>query len=119
MRLRRSWKRVCASSLALQELKSRDMNLQYAPDGQTLQHALIDGDAVIRFAGDRQSAGRQITASSIDIGLAPDGTTPIAEMMRALNDLLASGKARYVGVSNWPALPKTRSTSGILASIRS
>jgi aryl-alcohol dehydrogenase-like predicted oxidoreductase len=33
----------------------------------------------------------------------PDGKTPIEEMMRALNEFLRNGKARYVGVSNFSA----------------
>jgi aryl-alcohol dehydrogenase-like predicted oxidoreductase len=32
-----------------------------------------------------------------------DTVTPIEETLRALDDLLASGKVRYVGVSNWQA----------------
>lgn len=40
----------------------------------------------------------------------PDPATPIEESMRALNDLIAAGKTRYVGVSNYhPAdLPTCR-----------
>lgn len=33
----------------------------------------------------------------------PDPRTPLAETMQALNDLVRSGKVRYVGVSNMPA----------------
>ena len=61
----------------LQTLTGRNMNLKYAEDGQTLEHALIDGDAVIALAGERGKAGRQIDGSSIDIVLGPDGTTPV------------------------------------------
>lgn len=32
----------------------------------------------------------------------PDSTTPIEETMRALDDLVRSGKVRYVGTSNFP-----------------
>ena len=32
-----------------------------------------------------------------------DTVTPIDETLRALDDLVASGKVRYVGVSNWAA----------------
>src|SRR5579884_981756 len=33
----------------------------------------------------------------------PDPTTPIAETLRALDDLVRQGKVRYVGISNYPA----------------
>lgn len=32
-----------------------------------------------------------------------DAVTPLEETLRALDDIVASGMARYVGVSNWPA----------------
>lgn len=38
-----------------------------------------------------------------------DGDTPIEEMMRGLDDLVASGKVRYVGASNFQAWQMARS----------
>ncbi|SMO76075.1 aldo/keto reductase [Gracilimonas mengyeensis] len=32
-----------------------------------------------------------------------DSVTPIREIMRSLNDIVESGKVRYIGVCNWPA----------------
>ncbi|MDD5052880.1 MAG: aldo/keto reductase [Sulfuricurvum sp.] len=32
-----------------------------------------------------------------------DGKTDLEEIMRSLNDIVQSGKARYIGVCNWPA----------------
>src|SRR5215469_2765002 len=37
-----------------------------------------------------------------------DPTTPIDEALEALDTVVASGKARYVGVSNWPAYKLAR-----------
>ena len=34
-----------------------------------------------------------------------DPSTPIDEALEALDTVVRSGKARYVGVSNWPAFP--------------
>ena len=34
-----------------------------------------------------------------------DPATPIDEALEALDTVVKAGKARYVGVSNWPALP--------------
>jgi aryl-alcohol dehydrogenase-like predicted oxidoreductase len=47
----------------------------------------------------------------------PDVETPFAEPMRALNDLLAAGKVRYVGVSNFSAaqLRESRAIAPIIA----
>src|SRR5205823_5125444 len=33
----------------------------------------------------------------------PDADTPLEEPMRAMNDVVAEGKARYIGVSNYTA----------------
>ncbi len=62
----------------LQRLTGADMRLTYAPDGQSLQHAVITGEASAQLAGAKGAAGRQIAARLLDISLAPDGTTPTA-----------------------------------------
>lgn len=62
----------------LQSLTGRDMNLKYNADGQSLEHALVSGDALLQLAGETGKAGRQIAATMLDIAVAPDGTTPTA-----------------------------------------
>lgn len=62
----------------LQALTGRDIDLKYGAGTETIDHALINGDAVIQLAGDGTQPGRQITAASVDVSLAPDGVTPIA-----------------------------------------
>jgi LPS export ABC transporter protein LptC len=73
--------RITASNAGvggLQSLSGRDMNLKYASNGEVLEHAVITEDAVIQLAGEKGKPGRQIAARTIDIGLAPDGSTPTA-----------------------------------------
>jgi lipopolysaccharide export system protein LptA len=72
----------------LQSLGARDMDLKYGPDGKTLEHAMLLGDAVIFLAGDKGAAGRQIVAKTIDIALAPDGSTPVSLLTREAVQLL-------------------------------
>lgn len=68
----------------LQSLTGHLMNLQYAESGDVLEHAVIDQEAVVVLAGQAGqpgkagAPGRRIVASTMDIRLAPDGTTPIA-----------------------------------------
>ncbi|HEX7486214.1 MAG TPA: LPS export ABC transporter periplasmic protein LptC, partial [Vicinamibacterales bacterium] len=59
----------------LKAMRARDINLTYAPDGQTLQRAVLSGDGAIDIAGSASSAGRSLSGQFIDIGLAPDGAT--------------------------------------------
>src|SRR3954471_15083878 len=66
----------------LQAMSGGQINLKYAPDGESLQHALVAGDASIQIAGEAGHAGRQIVATTIDIALAPDGATPTALLGR-------------------------------------
>jgi lipopolysaccharide export system protein LptA len=67
-----------ASAGGLQTLGGRDMNLKYAADGESLEHALISGEALIQLAGEPGAPGRQIAANMLDVTLAPDGMTPTA-----------------------------------------
>jgi LPS export ABC transporter protein LptC/lipopolysaccharide transport protein LptA len=59
----------------LKAMQARDIDLTYADDGRTLQHALLNGDGVIDLAGAGGSTGRRLAGQTIDIVLAPDGTT--------------------------------------------
>lgn len=67
---------------SLQSLTGADMTLTYAADGQSLQRALIVGDAAAQLAGESGAAGRQITAKLLDVAMGPDGTTPVALLGR-------------------------------------
>jgi lipopolysaccharide export system protein LptA len=67
---------------ALQGMSGRQVNLTYAPDGESLQHALVAGDAAMQIAGEPGKPGRQIVATTIDIALAADGSTPTAVLGR-------------------------------------
>ena len=62
----------------LQAMSGGQINLRYAEGGDALQHALVAGDASIQIAGEAGKPGRQIVATTVDISLAPDGTTPTA-----------------------------------------
>ncbi len=62
----------------LQSMVGHDINLKYRDNGESIEHAVVAGDGLIQLAGDVGKGGRQITARTIDIALAPDGTTPTA-----------------------------------------
>ena len=61
---------------SLEALTGAEMTLNYAPDGQSLQRALIFDEAAIRLAGEAGKPGRQISSRTLDITMAPDGSTP-------------------------------------------
>ena len=67
-----------AAAGGVQTLTGRDIDLKYGPDGRALQHALINGDAIIQLAGEAGRPGRQISATTIDVSLGADGATPTA-----------------------------------------
>lgn len=68
---------------SLQGITGQDVSIEYADDGQAIQHAIINGAAAIKLSGGAGKAGREITANAIDIKLAADGATP--------SDLTATG----------------------------
>lgn len=64
-----------ATAGSLEHLAGRDIDLRMAPDGETLERAVVLGDATASVAG-TPGRGRSIQAASLDIALAPDGATP-------------------------------------------
>lgn len=60
---------------SLQAMTARDMNLNYAEDGQTLQKAILVGDSVVQLANATGGPGTKLSGQAMDIELAPDGNT--------------------------------------------
>ncbi len=67
---------TAATAGGLKGLNGQDVTLNYAADGQALEHAIVTGDASIQIAGEARKPVRQISAGTVEITLAPDGTTP-------------------------------------------
>jgi lipopolysaccharide transport protein LptA len=84
----------------LQAMSGRDIDLKYAADGETIEHAWIMGGAAVQVAGDRGSAARQITAETLDALLGSDGSTLTALSARGRVELrlpaAASAPARTI-----------------------
>lgn len=72
---------------SLQAMTGRDIDLKYAADGETLEHARIEGEAVVRVAGEAQQPPRQITADAINVPLGAGGTLPTALTARGRVEL--------------------------------
>lgn len=62
----------------LQSMTGRDIDVKYAGGAEVIEHAVINGDAVIQLAGEARLTGRQLSAAAIDVTLAADGATPTA-----------------------------------------
>ncbi|MEP6783122.1 MAG: LPS export ABC transporter periplasmic protein LptC, partial [Acidobacteriota bacterium] len=58
---------------ALKSMAARDINLDYADDGRTLQNATLVGKAEIQVAS-QGAGGQTLAGESMDIGLEPDGS---------------------------------------------
>jgi len=62
-----------AGTGSLQAMQANDINLNYAADGRTLEHALLVGQGGIQLARPDGSPGQQLVGDTIDVRLAPDG----------------------------------------------
>lgn len=62
-----------AGTGSLQAMQARDINLNYAADGRTLEHALLDGQSGIQLGRADGSPGQQLVGEHIDVTLAVDG----------------------------------------------
>ncbi|HJR58097.1 MAG TPA: LptA/OstA family protein [Vicinamibacterales bacterium] len=87
--------RITGGSGGPQAMSARDIDMAYAGDGRTLQHAGLVENAVVQLAGSGTGAGNRITGSAIDIGLGPDGSTitSLAAANPVQVDLPAEGDA--------------------------
>lgn len=81
---------------SLQNMQARDMNLDYAEDGRTLQHVILAGQSGIVLANRDGSLGQTLNGEFIDVVLAADGS---------VTSLNARDKARV-------ALPASGDTPG-------
>ena len=59
---------------ALKSMSSKDMNLKYADDGRTLQHATLATQGEIELATKSGATAQRLAAESIHIDLEPDGS---------------------------------------------
>jgi len=59
---------------ALRVMRARDINLDYADDGRSLQQATLAGQSAIEMAGASQSAGQRLSGEWIDVTLEIDGS---------------------------------------------
>jgi aryl-alcohol dehydrogenase-like predicted oxidoreductase len=93
--------------------------------GPNVRHQLLLSSKVFNPVGDgpnERGLSRAHIMQQIDMSLArlgvdhvdfylihePDAATPIAETLRTLDDLVRTGKVRYIGASNMPALLMAR-----------
>ncbi|HYM21598.1 MAG TPA: LPS export ABC transporter periplasmic protein LptC [Vicinamibacterales bacterium] len=69
---------------ALQSLAGRNVTLKYAPTSEAIQRATLAGQTRIVVAGAEGQPGREIAGETMEIVLAPDGTTPTSVIAREL-----------------------------------
>ncbi len=77
------------------------------------KYSFIDTKSGINYAGNHrknlmrsvEGSLKRLATNYIDLLWVhcPDGVTPIAEIMRGLDDLVRMGKVHYIGISNAPA----------------
>ncbi len=77
---------------AVQFMEARDINLDYAADGRTLEHAVLAGQSVVHLGRADGSPAQQLFAQYIDVALAADGSvTQLSSQDNVRMELLAVG----------------------------
>jgi len=66
--------RVTGGGSGVDAMSARDMNLHYAADGRTLEHAQLVGGGAVALTGPNGTPGRQFIGETLDMLLAPDGS---------------------------------------------
>jgi lipopolysaccharide export system protein LptA len=88
-----------ASTVGLRQMLARDMNLTYAADGRTLEHALLVGQSRIDMARANDAAAQELRGETLDILLASDGAVTQLlgrEQMRLTIPPTATAAAREI-----------------------
>jgi LPS export ABC transporter protein LptC len=70
--------RASGTGSALEAMTARDITLDYAADGSTLERALLLGDANVSAAGQKGGEPKRFSGSVLDLGLDPDGNVSSA-----------------------------------------
>jgi LPS export ABC transporter protein LptC/lipopolysaccharide transport protein LptA len=66
---------VGSGANSLQAMTARDINLNYGPDGEKLQRAVLIGDAVVQMANAQGGPGQKLVGQTQDVELGADGNT--------------------------------------------
>jgi LPS export ABC transporter protein LptC len=66
--------RVAGGGSGVDSMSARDMNLHYAQDGESLEHAELLGTGAVALTGQNGAPGRQVLGETLDLVLAPDGS---------------------------------------------
>ncbi len=66
--------RVAGGSAAFDAMSARDIDLDYAGDGETLEQVMLAGGATIGLKNQQGAPGRQMAGESLTLALAADGS---------------------------------------------
>jgi LPS export ABC transporter protein LptC len=102
--------RVAGGSAAFDSMSARDIDLDYADDGTTIERLVLTGTGAIALKGQGGAVGRQMRGESLTIALAADGSvTSAIARERAQLDLPADSgtAARQVRAKNFDATGET------------
>ena len=79
---------------SLRDMRARNVTLEYAGDGQSIEQMTLTGGAVIELARSSGQRARRIAGESMDVRLAPDGSVARLEVRNAVQvDLPGEGDA--------------------------
>jgi LPS export ABC transporter protein LptC len=70
--------RVAGGSAGFDSMSARDIDLDYADDGQTIERVVLAGNGAMALKGKDGAPGRQMLGDSLTISLAPDGAVTSA-----------------------------------------
>ncbi len=59
---------------ALRSMSATDINIDYAEDGRTMQHATLAGTAEIELKPQQGTTGQKLSGNFMEVGLDPDGS---------------------------------------------
>jgi lipopolysaccharide transport protein LptA len=94
-------------------MSARDINLDYAEDGRTLQNATLAGQGEIEVAAKGAAANQKLAGEFMDIGLEPDGSVRSLNTRNAVKVMLPAVKDTPARTITSTALTAAGNAQGI------
>ncbi len=98
---------------AMKTMAAKDINIDYADDGRTMQNATLAGNAEVELAPKQGTTGQKLSGNFMEIGLEPDGSVRSLSARDAITATLPATRDTSARTIRSTALTAAGNTQGL------